>query len=64
MTYCFTIYYADHRGFLTKMRMREHSYRKVREKFAKLYPIYDIVSIVDEPIENKIYNSFSGVKVS
>lgn len=64
MTYCFTIYYVDHRSFLAKMRMREHSYKKVREKFTKLYPMYDIVSIVGEPNENKVYNPFGRVKVS
>lgn len=57
MTYGFTIYYVDHRSFLAKMRMREHSYKKLREKFTKLYPMYDIVSIVGEPIEKKAYVS-------
>lgn len=55
MTYCFTIFYADHRSLVAKMRMREHSYKKVREKFTKLYPMYDIVYIVGEPTEKKVY---------
>lgn len=45
MTYTFTIYYIDTYGAMSKMKMREHSYSKVRRKFNELYPQYTIVSV-------------------
>lgn len=55
MTYRFTIFYLNERGVLTKMKMREHSYKKLRKKFAERYPKYGIVSIAGEPTEKKVY---------
>lgn len=45
MTYRFTIFYLNERGVLSKMKMREHSYKKLRKKFAERYPKYTIVSV-------------------
>lgn len=45
MTYRFTIYYIGKHGVISKMKMREHSYSKVRRKFNELYPQYTIVSV-------------------
>ncbi len=54
MTYRFTVFYLNERGVLSKMKMREHSYKKLRKKFAELYPRYGIVSIAGEPTNEEL----------
>ena len=54
MTYRFTVFYLNERGVLSKMKMREHSYKKLRKKFAERYPLYGIVSIAGEPTNEEL----------